>query len=474
MSQAEPSIPAPTPEQRRAAVGQFERAQQVVARGEYDYAIQLLLSCCKIDPANLIYRRALRQVEKNKYKNNLRGSTLAIITTSAARARLKSAKRARDYLKVLEYGEEVLTKNPWDIGAQMDMAAAAEMLNLMDVAVWILEQARQKDPKNATVNRTLARLYEKRGNFTQAIQLWELVKEADPRDVEAHHKAKDLAASDTIIRGNYEQVVTGEQPSLPTQKPQPGGQPDTPEVPSTEAEAQTLYSKALADPTNPAPWLNLVNYFRKADRFEEARRALQDGLKATGNHFDLSAAAMELDIAAFQRDLDLTLAKLQEKPDDEALLEIRDRLIKEINSLELELYRKKADRYPTDRQLRFELGVRLLRAGQLDEAIRELQALRTDSRFQWKALMYLGYCFKNRKNWRLAQRNFEEALQQLPAADTENRKAILYELAKGYATAGDLNQAIDLAHDLANIDFNYRDIGKLLDEWENRVHESRA
>ena len=60
-------------------------------------------------------------------------------------------------------------------------------------------------------------------------------------------------------------------------------------------------------------------------------------------------------------------------------------------------------------------GVRLLHAGQIDEAIRELQASRADPRHHWKSLLYLGYCFKNRNNWRLAERNFAEALKDLPA-----------------------------------------------------------
>src|SRR5206468_5854853 len=88
----------PSPEQRRAAAGQFERANQVIATGNFDYGIQLLLSCCKFDPGNLIYRQALRKTEKTKYNNNLRGSRLAFLTTSAMKTRLKAAKASRDYL----------------------------------------------------------------------------------------------------------------------------------------------------------------------------------------------------------------------------------------------------------------------------------------------------------------------------------------------------------------------------------------
>ena len=72
-------------------------------------------------------------------------------------------------------------------------------------------------------------------------------------------------------------------------------------------------------------------------------------------------------------------------PGDEALQKIRNSLVKEVNTRELDVYRKKADRYPADKSLRFEVGVRLLRAGQIDEAIRELQALRADPRYGFSA-----------------------------------------------------------------------------------------
>ena len=64
-----------------------------------------------------------------------------------------------------------------------DMAVAADILGLLDLAIWTLEQARQKQPLNPPLNRALARLYAKRGNFVQAIALWELVRKAEPTDI---------------------------------------------------------------------------------------------------------------------------------------------------------------------------------------------------------------------------------------------------------------------------------------------------
>src|SRR6185437_9151014 len=121
---------------------------------------------------------------------------------------------------VLEYGERILKRNPWDVGAQMDMADAAEVLDLLDMAIWNLEQARQKQALHVPLNRALAHLYEKRGNFTQAIALWELIRKVKPGDIEAQQKIKNLAADDTIARGQYHATINNREETAET-PPQP-------------------------------------------------------------------------------------------------------------------------------------------------------------------------------------------------------------------------------------------------------------
>lgn len=478
-------VPPPSPEHRRIAIGQYDRANQVIATGNHDYGIRLLLSCCKLDPGNLIYRQALRRTEKTKYRNNLRGHWLAGLTAWTTRAKMKATLRSRDYLRVLEYGEQILAKNPWDTGAQLDMAVAAEALGLLDVAIWVLEQARQKNPQDVVVNRALATLFEKRGNFTQAIALWELVRRARPDDVVAQHKVKDLAANETIARGNYAEAVAGNAsvraaPADGPAKPAAAAPPvkeETPPPPTPArepsagryaAEVTRLRQKIEADPTSANAYLHLASVYRRASRLEEAREALEQGLGPTGRNFELMLEMADLDIEPFRRNLAIAEEKLRDDPDDEDLRKIRRRLLKEINSRELELFRQKADRFPTELGHRFELGVRLLRADQVDEAIKELQAARSDPRQLWRSLLYLGYCFKARSNWRLAKRNFEESLTHLPPGEDDVRKDVLFQLATGSAEAGDLAAAIEVGHELANLDYGYRDIGRLLGEWQAR------
>jgi serine/threonine protein kinase len=195
------------PDRRQIALGQFERANQALAQGNHEYALHLLLSCCELEPSNLVYRQALRRLEPAWSQHRSGSNPLTWFTGWLARTRLKAARQVGDYLKVLAYGEKILTRNPGDLSVQMDMAEAARALGLIDLAIWLLEQAWQRDSHTPLLNRALAQLYEVRGNYPQATTLWNLVLKADPTDLEAHQKLQDLAAKETIVRGQYEEIV---------------------------------------------------------------------------------------------------------------------------------------------------------------------------------------------------------------------------------------------------------------------------
>jgi tetratricopeptide (TPR) repeat protein len=473
--------PAPSPDQRRIAVENFERARQVLQSGNSDYAIQLLRTCCRLDPGNLHFRQTLRRAQKAKFGDDLKGSTFAFLSTPRYKATVKAAKAGRDYLKVLEAGEDVLTRNPWDLGTQMDMAEAFEALGLSDLAVFSLDQARQKYPKDPTLNRALARLFEKRGDFQKAIGLWRLVQEADPRDLEAASKAKNLAASETIARGGYEDAVSGSK--------------ESPVVARIEAaavekqdrlgrEASAVQKRIEAEPTEPALYVQLANLYRRHNHLDRARAALQQGLGPTGQHFSLQLELFELDLQPLRANYEEADAKLkalkargEDEPDDDGptvaeLVELRGKLKKEIYAREAEILRVKVDRFPAEVVHRVELGKRLMKMDKLDEAITELQQARRDEKLKGQAAMLLGVCFRKRNNWKLAQRNFEEALALLTAANDEPaRKEVLFQLATGSADAGDYARAVELGNELANMDFGFRNISGLLDEWDEKVRE---
>jgi len=191
------------PEDRVTAAGQFKRACEIRDAGNEEDAVELLLNCCSIDPANLLYRQTLRQVSGSLAAQQRTGRRPGVLAALATWARLKAALRRHDYRRALEHGEVLLLRNPGDVGTQLDVALAAEELGLNSVAVWMLEQARGQHPDNVGALRRLALLYERLGQFGPAIALWQRVGELDPTEIEAPRKINALSASETIARGGY-------------------------------------------------------------------------------------------------------------------------------------------------------------------------------------------------------------------------------------------------------------------------------
>jgi serine/threonine protein kinase len=201
-----PDLLGITLEQVQMAARQFGRAQEAQAAGNLEYAVPLLLSCCKIDPSNFVYRQALREVGRAVGERGAASRWLSSLSNLPGKTRLRSARRSGDHRKVLEYGEDILLRSPRDRGTHLSMAESAAALGLIQLAIWLLEEARHQDPEHVEFMRALARLYAKQGQFNQAITLWEAVKKAVPHDGEASQQINNLAASETIARGNYRPV----------------------------------------------------------------------------------------------------------------------------------------------------------------------------------------------------------------------------------------------------------------------------
>jgi tetratricopeptide (TPR) repeat protein len=372
-------LPSPNPEQRRTAAAQFDRAHQLLTKGQPEAAIRLLVRCCRVDPANLIYRQALRHAQRARLGHRANSSRFAGLMTWLPRRRLRGAHAAGDTLRVLEIAEEVLYLDPWNAEAQSVMADTLHAAGASDVATWCLEGAHAAEPKNPVFREKLAHWYEQCGNFTLARQL--------------------RAAADVS-------------------------------TPSAEVVV-SLREQIACKSGQPQPYLELAEVYRRAGRLDLARAVLQEGLRATRQAFDIGLALAQLDIESFRQDLAIGEQKLAEDPANAALQAVRSRLLQEINTREIGLYQHRVDRFPGEMGHRFELGIRLLKGGQFDEALAAFEAVKADERYRWRALAYAGYCQLNRNQWPLAKRLFEEALPLVPSSETATRQALLSLLASG-------------------------------------------
>jgi tetratricopeptide (TPR) repeat protein len=201
---------ADAPARERIAAGQFEWASEQLARGNRAYGIELLLGCCRLDPTNLDYHRALRLATKGR-----RGGRgwLGWLRGLVSRLRLKWAVKSGDHARVLALGEEVLARDPANLYTQLAMASAAGGLGAEVLALWLLEQARRQDKSDRAVNRALGLYHESRKEYPEATRYWEAVARAAPGDSEAAAKLRNLAALLTLER-NQRRQTTEREPDL--------------------------------------------------------------------------------------------------------------------------------------------------------------------------------------------------------------------------------------------------------------------
>ncbi len=193
------------------AAGKFEWAGEQLKKGNHGPpVIEALLACCQIDPTNQNYHRAVRVALKAADKgkpNRGGGGLLKRVRAFAAWVRLKLARGSQDHGRVLALGEAVLARDPGDLDTHLAMAEAAQALRASDLAVWLLTQACEHDGSDRAAHRALGRLYEKLGDYEQAIAAWEEVRRKRPDDSEAAGMLRDLAALRTVQKNRQRQTA---------------------------------------------------------------------------------------------------------------------------------------------------------------------------------------------------------------------------------------------------------------------------
>jgi tetratricopeptide (TPR) repeat protein len=125
---------------------------------------------------------------------------------------------------------------------------------------------------------------------------------------------------------------------------------------------------------------------------------------------------------------------------------------------------KRAERFPTDMQIRFELGKLYFQMGKTNEAITEFQKARTNPNRKSQSLSYLGQCYGRRNMNDLAIQTFEEAIKEKLTFD-EEKKELIYNLGSVLEKTGKREEAIKQFQQIYAVDAGYKDVGPKMDAY---------
>ena len=139
-------------------------------------------------------------------------------------------------------------------------------------------------------------------------------------------------------------------------------------------------------------------------------------------------------------------------------------LAAQLNGTELQHYQLCVQNYPTDPQLKYEYGLRLLRNKKYNEAIPVLQEAQKDPRRKIVALDKIGFCFFMKGWFADAIDVFKQAIDSYEITDDSVAKELRYNLARSYEENGNTKEALELYRKIAQLDFAYKDVSRRVDK----------
>ncbi len=446
------------PAVRRRLQQQFQAGSQKAATGNFDYATDMFTMCVKGDLGNYLYVQNFLDNLCKKYGNNKKGGKLAGARGLRHKGTVKKAVLKKDWETALVSGLEMLKLNPWDASTLSAMANACERLEFDECQLAYLKKALDANQKGAEINRLCGRALGRQGQYDQAIVCWHRVEQAKPGDQEAQKAIGDLTVEKTIHQGGYESAKSATDVMAEKQAQAERGGRESEMTPE-----QRLERAINRDPGEVSNYVELADLLQTTGEFAKSEKVLARALEASGGDISIQERLEDAQLRLHRQHVDIAKQKAATDKTKEAE-ELHLRMRVELNNKELEVYRNRSERYPNNLGYKFELGLRLKRAGMYREAITAFQEASKDSKRKSGVLLALGGCFHKIKQYKLAMTNFEKALAAIPERDEQQRKEALYAAGSLALMLRDLEKADKYLTELAGMDFGYLDVANRLDK----------
>jgi tetratricopeptide (TPR) repeat protein len=438
----------------------FNKGCMAFERGNYDYAIDLLLACVEAVPGFLQARKFLRAAEIKLFQEK-KGGALSRMTGGlssmpayfAAVATLKAGKAQNALLQA----EKLLRNDPLNLKYILLFADAAMAAGLPEAAVQTLEVARETYPDDAAIIENLGHLYTQLDQPKLARETFERLCELRPHDPAAIKALKDATARESMARdgwakvaasgGSYREILKDtEETQLLEQKAK---------AVLTEKDVDALINEALgrlqADPDNIGHYRELGRLYSQKKDFDAAVNILTKAVEKNPGDPEIDAALANAKIAGMTAKAEALRA--QGKTQEAEAIEL------ERDQFRFDNLNERVRRYPQDLKLRYEFGVMLFENDYINEAIQQLQLAQKGLQQRISALYYLGLCFKAKQQYDLAMEQLKKALAEVGTID-ERRKDILYELGQICEITGKQEEAVSYYKQIYQADISYKDVAQ--------------
>ncbi len=436
------SLSPPSPAERSRLTKCFTTGSDNLRKGNYDYAIELFGSCVAGDPASAIYLQKFMEALYKKFSKKKKGG-LASLLSAGSRGSLKRLVASGKTREALKTGLDVLKKDPFDVACILSLADACGEAHCLETQGLFLRRALDVAPKDISVNKHCANYAERLGEYDQAISCWQRLAATKSVREEADREIARLSVEKTRQKLESRGVSSKES--------------------SDVSPLEELRQKLAASPTDYETAFELSDLLEREASIEEAETVLLDVLAASGNDLKVREHLEDRQIRWAKQRVMVAEKQLQ-NTDSEDNKETVARLKTALLKQEIDVFAARVERYPDNVSWKYELAMRLKTAGSPAEAIKFFQQVQMDSRRRGAVALELGECFQKIKQYPLAMRNYQTAVESLGDREVESRKRALYRAGVLAAAMKDKDAALKFLSNLAELDFGYRDVAERLEK----------
>jgi tetratricopeptide (TPR) repeat protein len=444
----------------------FTRGSDALQRDNFDYAIDLFNQVLTREPGLHECRKALRTAQFRKAGGG--GGFFKRVLSSASSSPLIAKGEIalrKDPADALHVAEQILNGDPNNSAAHRLVVKAATALEMPRTVVISLEILFRNSPNDKEVAMHLASALGEIGEVKRGEKILADLYRNFPTDNEIAQALKNMSAKQTMDEGGYDSLADGTGSYRDILK-------DKEEAVSLEQQARVQKSDDVAErlireyemrlknePNNLKLVRSLAELYAQKKQFDRAL-SYYDQLKNSDLGNDASLEKAISDTVA--RKIDYQISQLDPSAPDFA--EASAKLEAEKQAYQIASCQKRVERFPTDLQIRFEMGQLYFQAGQISQAIGEFQKAQNNPHRRVAAMNYLAQCFAKRKMYDMAARTLQNAIKEKPVLDDE-KKELIYNLGTVLESMDKPSEAIEQFKIIYEVDIAYRDVAAKIDKF---------
>ena len=436
----------------------YRKAGKLAAEGKYSEAVDVLVPVAMENPEIPALIERLREYEIKKAEKQNALVKLGWLILSLFIAPVIRIVAIKDPVKAMAMCEKPLAAcvdNPLMLST---LASAGDRADAPWVVASALDVNRRFRPKNEANLRRLALAMQLGGRANESLEIFKELIRKHPNDLSIQGEMREAMAMASIERGNWEAEGSTQQKAADAedavlQQLLEGTIHDS-------EQAELLINKFTADlQKNDSIDIRrkLADAYMVAEKYDDALREF----RAVADKLDVPDPVLDKQIEkAYVSGLHQAIDELRTNPGQyENAEEQAVNLEKEIMDYRRRHAIRRAELFPNDVQVQFDLGELYFEVNETDKAKEVFTRLLEYPQKRRASLVYLGRCALSDKDYPRAIDCIEQALKEMFRMDRFKREALYY-LGNACEGAGDNARALKCYQEIEGSLSGYRDVGE--------------